>query len=69
MLVYREQTDPGKALALTRRLWWNLRDGQACAEPLLCIPLPPDAVKKAAVLLKSITLNGSPALPAILAGN
>ena len=33
ILVYQQQTDPAKALALTRLLWWNLHDGQAYAEP------------------------------------
>ncbi len=67
ILVYQQQTDPAKALALTRMLWWNLHDGQAYAESLLYVPLPVDAIKKAVVLLKTITVNGSPALPAELA--
>lgn len=68
ILVYQRQTDPAKAAALTRLLWWNLHDGQAYAESLLYVPLPPDAVKKAVGLLKTITVNGKPALPAELAG-
>ena len=63
ILVYQDQTDPAKALALTRMLWWNLHDGQAYAEALLYVPLPVDAIKKAETLLKSITVNGAPALP------
>jgi phosphate transport system substrate-binding protein len=67
ILVYQQQTDPAKATALTRLLWWNLHDGQAYAESLLYVPLPVDAIKKATVLLKSITVNGSTALPQDLA--
>jgi len=67
LLVYQQQTDPAKALALTRLLWWNLHDGQAYAESLLYVPLPADAIKKAVVLLKTITVNGAPALPPELA--
>lgn len=66
ILVYQQQTDPAKALALTRMLWWNLHDGQAYAESLLYVPLPVDAIKKAENLLKSISVNGAPALPAEL---
>jgi len=66
LLVYQQQTDPAKSLALTRLLWWCLHDGQAYAEKLLYVPLPVDAIKKAEVLLKSITINGAQALPAEL---
>ncbi|HTX74325.1 MAG TPA: phosphate ABC transporter substrate-binding protein PstS [Rectinemataceae bacterium] len=67
ILVYQQQNDPAKALALTRLLWWNLHDGQAYAEKLLYAPLPVDAIAKAVVLLKSVTVNGSQALPPELA--
>jgi phosphate transport system substrate-binding protein len=67
ILVYQQQTDPEVALALTRLLWWNLHDGQAYAAGLLYAPLPTDAIKKAVGLLKTITINGSQALPPELA--
>ncbi|MDA8411160.1 MAG: phosphate ABC transporter substrate-binding protein PstS [Treponema sp.] len=67
ILVYQQQTDAAKATALTRLLWWNLHDGQAYAESLLYVPLPVDAIKKASALLKTITVNGAPALPSELA--
>lgn len=67
ILAYQQQSDPAKALALTRLLWWNLHDGQAYTEALLYAPLPLDAVKKAEVLLKSIQVNGSQALPTVIA--
>lgn len=67
ILVYQQQGDAARAVALTRMLWWNLHDGQAYAESLLYVPLPVDAIKKAEGLLKTITVNGARALPADLA--
>jgi phosphate transport system substrate-binding protein len=67
LLIYQNQTDAAKATALTRMLWWALHDGQAYASKLDYAPLPLDAIKKAEVLIKSITVNGAPALPATIA--
>ncbi len=67
LLVYTNQTDAAKATALTRLLWWALHDGQAYAAGLDYAPLPADAIKKAEVLVKSIQVNGKPALPASIA--
>ena len=64
LLVYQNQTDAAKATAVTRMLWWAEHDGQAYASKLYYSPLPLDAIKKAEALIKSITINGKPALPA-----
>ncbi len=66
LLVYKNQTDPAKALALTRMLWWATHDGQQYNESLEYAPLPLDAVKKAEVMIQSITVNGKRALPATI---
>jgi phosphate transport system substrate-binding protein len=67
LLVYAKQTDPAKALALTRMLWWATHDAQQYNAALLYAPLPPDAIKKAEALIGKITINGKPALPAGIA--
>jgi phosphate transport system substrate-binding protein len=69
LLVYQEQTDPAKALAVMRMLWWGLHDGQQYAAGLGYAPLPLPAIQKAEALLKQITINGQPALPADIAGS
>jgi len=66
ILAYAKQTDPAKAAALTRMLWWAMHDGQKYHESLDYAPLPADAVKKAEALIKKITVNGKQALPADL---
>lgn len=67
ILAYAQMTDPAKAQAITRLLWWSSHDGQAFNAALEYAPLPLDAIKKAEVLIKSITVNGKPALPASFA--
>jgi len=67
LLIYQVQTDAAKATAVTRMLWWALHDGQSYASKLDYAPLPLDAIKKAEVLIKSITVSGAPALPASIA--
>ncbi len=67
ILAYAQQTDAPKALALSRLLWWATHDAQSYNATLEYAPLPLDAVKKAEVLIKSITINGKPALPASIA--
>ncbi|WP_304241109.1 phosphate ABC transporter substrate-binding protein PstS [Gracilinema caldarium] len=63
LLAYTTQTNPAKALALTRMLWWATHDGQKYCEALDYAPIPADAIKHAEVLIKKITLNGKQALP------
>jgi phosphate transport system substrate-binding protein len=63
LLAYTTQTDPAKALALTRMLWWVIHDGQQYCEVLDYAPIPSDAVKQAEKLIKKITINGKQALP------
>ena len=67
LLVYQKQTDPAKATALTRMLWWATHDAQQFNADLHYAPLPLDAIKKAEALIEKITINGKPALPAGIA--
>ena len=63
IMAYTNQTDPAKARALTRMLWWAIHEGQSYCEALDYAPIPADAVKKAEALIKKITVNGKQALP------
>ena len=67
ILAYARQTDVPKALALSRLLWWSTHDAQSYNAGLDYAPLPLDAIKKAEALIKSIAINGKPALPAAIA--
>lgn len=62
LLVYKEQNYKGRpkdrAKALVNLLWWITHNGQKYTEPLDYAPLPPEAVKKAEAIIKSITYNG-----------
>ncbi len=66
ILAYQQQTDPAKALALTRLLWWAIHDAQSYNAGLEYAPLAPDAVAKAETLIKAIQVNGMQALPATI---
>jgi phosphate transport system substrate-binding protein len=69
LLVYENQTDAVKALALTRYLWWATHDGQVftatSTDPVVLgyAPLPEPAIQKAEALIMKITVDGTMALP------
>ncbi|MHB8628685.1 MAG: phosphate ABC transporter substrate-binding protein PstS [Aggregatilineales bacterium] len=71
ILLYQNQTDAAKATAITRAFWWALHDGETliATDPGLngYAPLPPAAISKAEAMLKAVTINGKPALPAGIA--
>lgn len=64
LLVYKEQNYGGrtkeKANALVNLLWWIIHEGQKYTEPLDYALLPPEAVKKAEAIIKSITYDSKP---------
>jgi phosphate transport system substrate-binding protein len=59
ILLYQDQNyngrTEGKAKEVIKLVWWMTHEGQQYAEPLSYATLTPEAVKKAEVLLKSIT--------------
>ena len=63
ILAYAQQTDPAKALAVSRLFWWCTHDAQSYNAGLEYAPLPLDAIRKAEVLMKIIMVNGKRALP------
>lgn len=60
LLVHKEQKDGPKGKALVDLLWWAIHQGEQYATDLLYAPLPADVVKKAEVMIKSITFQGQP---------
>lgn len=62
ILVYKEQNYKGRtkerAKALVSLLWWIIHNGQKYTEPLNYAPLPPEAVKRAEAIIRSITYDG-----------
>jgi len=62
LLVYKELTDPRKGEALVQFLWWAIHEGQKMAAALDYAPLPAPLVKKVEATLKTITIQGKPAL-------
>ena len=67
LILYQEQNYGGrsqeKAEELTKLLWWIIHEGQRYAHMLRYSPLSEGAVRKAEVLIKSITYNRAQLLP------
>ena len=62
LLVYKDQPDPRKGVALADFLWWAIHDGQKLAPALDYAPLPEAVVKKIEATLKTLTVQGKRAL-------
>jgi len=63
IIVYQNQGDKPKAIALTRLLWWATHDGQKFSADLSYAPLPDAIVKRDEAKIMSISVNGAPAFP------
>lgn len=62
-LVYREQTDKAKAIALTRMMWWAIHDAQQYNAGLGYAPLPVEVIKLAEAKIEAVTVDGQKAFP------
>jgi phosphate transport system substrate-binding protein len=62
LLVNKDFSDKGKALAILRFAWWGTHEGQAFTKDLGYAPLPTNVVKTAEDVLKSVTSGGSKVL-------
>lgn len=67
ILVCENQTDPAKATALTRMLWWATHDGQSYHADLGYSPLPLPAIQADEHQILKIMVNGEQALPTEIA--
>lgn len=63
LLVYKNETDQAKAVALTRMLWWATHDGQQLNKDLSYATVPDAITRVSETFIKQITVNGAPALP------
>jgi len=62
LLIYKDQQNAAKGDALLKFSWWAVHDGQKSASALDYAPLPQSVVLKVEKTLKSMTVNGKPAL-------
>lgn len=60
VVIYREQRNPAKGLALVDFLWWGIHEGQEYTRPLRYSPLPAETVRRVEQKLNSITASGNP---------
>jgi phosphate transport system substrate-binding protein len=62
LLVAKDFSDKGRALAILRYAWWGTHEGQAFTKDLGYAPLPAGVVTTAEQVLKSVTSGGSAVL-------
>ena len=64
LLIPKQMTNRATARPLMEFVWWATHDAQRYAQALDYAALPPRVVSLVEASLKSVTLNGSPVLPA-----
>jgi len=62
LLVPKDLSDKGKALAILRFAWWGTHEGQTFTKDLGYAPLPAGVVKTAEDVLRSVTSGGAKVL-------
>jgi phosphate transport system substrate-binding protein len=68
LLLPKQLTNPVTARSLLEFVWWATHDGQRFTEALDYARLPEPVVRLIEARLKTLTLNGSPVLPANYGG-
>jgi phosphate transport system substrate-binding protein len=63
LLAYREMTDRGKAIAVTRMLWWATHEAQVFNTELSYATVPPELSARSEAMIRSITVEGRPVFP------
>ena len=53
VIVYQNQTNTDKGMAIANMAWWVIHDGQQYAAALSYVPLPQNIVAKGAAQIKS----------------
>jgi phosphate transport system substrate-binding protein len=61
-LVYKNQTDQAKALAMARLMWWETHDGQQYNKDLQYALVPAGLTSKSEQFILQINVNGTPVL-------
>ncbi len=62
VVLHQKQKDAAMGTALANLLWWLIHDGQKFAKDLSYAPLPDPVVRKGEEKLRSVTVDGKPAL-------
>jgi phosphate transport system substrate-binding protein len=62
LLVYKNQTDQSKALAIARLLWWATHDAQQYNKDLQYALVPQGLTSKSEQFILQISVNGTPVL-------
>jgi phosphate transport system substrate-binding protein len=62
LLVYKNQTDQPKALAMARLMWWATHDGQRFNKDLQYAVVPQGLTTKSETFIRQINVNGTPVL-------
>jgi phosphate transport system substrate-binding protein len=62
LLIYKNQTDQPKALAMARLMWWATHDGQRFNKDLQYAVVPQGLTAKSESFLTQINVNGTPVL-------
>ena len=68
LLIPKQMTNPATARHLLEFVWWATHDGQRFAQGLDYASLPDPVVPLIEARLRSVTLNGTPVLPANYGG-
>jgi phosphate transport system substrate-binding protein len=63
LLVYRNQTDRSKAVALTRMLWWATHNAQVFNNELAYSTVPETITRVSESFIEQITVNGTAVFP------
>lgn len=63
LLVYKNETDQAKAVAITRMVWWATHDAQQFNKDLAYATVPDAITAKSEEFIRQITVNGTPAFP------
>ncbi len=64
LLIPKRMTNPATARPLLEFVWWATHEGQRFTQALDYAPLPARVVSLIEAKLRTVTLNGSPVLPA-----
>jgi phosphate transport system substrate-binding protein len=59
MIVYQNQTNTDKGMAIANMAWWVIHDGQQYAAPLSYVPLPQNIVAKGAAQINLMKCGSS----------
>ena len=63
LLVYKNESDQAKALALTRMLWWATHDGQRFNKDLAYATVPDAITRQSEGFIRQVAVEGKPVFP------